>query len=111
MLRPIRTLALCCAATVAMAQAAQARLEPYMAEIIYMSADYCPDGYVQTLGQTLPIISNQGLFALMGTSFGGNGTTTFKLPLMRMASVHPTTRAVVEMKVCIALQGIFPTRD
>jgi microcystin-dependent protein len=42
--------------------------------------NWCPVGWLQAAGQTLSISSNSALFALLGTSFGGNGTTNFNLP-------------------------------
>jgi len=41
---------------------------------------YAPNGWAQCNGQILSIQQNQALFALLGTTFGGNGTTTFALP-------------------------------
>jgi microcystin-dependent protein len=54
--------------------------EPFLAEIRIMSFDFAPKGWAQCNGQFLPINQNQALFALLGTTFGGNGQTTFALP-------------------------------
>ena len=45
-----------------------------------MSFDFAPKGWAMCNGQFLPINQNQALFALLGTTFGGNGQTTFALP-------------------------------
>jgi microcystin-dependent protein len=45
-----------------------------------MSFNFAPKGWALCNGQTLPINQNQPLFALLGTTYGGNGQTTFALP-------------------------------
>ena len=57
--------------------------EPFLAEIRLMSFNFAPKGWAMCNGQFLPINQNQALFALLGTTFGGNGQTTFALPDMR----------------------------
>ena len=57
--------------------------EPFLAEIRLMSFDFAPKGWAMCNGQLLPINQNQALFALLGTTFGGNGQTTFALPDLR----------------------------
>jgi microcystin-dependent protein len=54
--------------------------EPFLAEIRIVSFNFAPKGWAFCDGQTLPINQNQALFALLGTTYGGNGTTTFALP-------------------------------
>lgn len=56
---------------------------PFMSEIQCFSFDFAPKGWAQCNGQILPINQNQPLFALLGTTFGGNGQTTFALPDLR----------------------------
>lgn len=53
---------------------------PYLAEIKIISWNYPPKGWAFCNGQTLAINQNQALFALLGTTYGGNGQTTFQLP-------------------------------
>lgn len=57
--------------------------EPFLAETRIMSFNFAPKGWAMCNGQFLPINQNQGLFALLGTTFGGNGMTTFALPDLR----------------------------
>lgn len=57
--------------------------EPFLSEIRIMSFDFAPKGWALCNGQLLPINQNQGLFSLLGTTFGGNGSTTFALPDLR----------------------------
>jgi microcystin-dependent protein len=54
--------------------------EPFLSEIRIMSFDFAPKGWAQCNGQLMPINQNQPLFSLLGTTFGGNGRTTFALP-------------------------------
>jgi microcystin-dependent protein len=57
--------------------------EPFLSEIRLMSFDFAPKGWAMCNGQLLPINQNQALFALLGTTYGGNGQTTFALPDLR----------------------------
>lgn len=57
--------------------------EPFLSEIKIMSFIYAPVGWALCNGQFLPINQNQALFALLGTTYGGNGQTTFALPDLR----------------------------
>jgi microcystin-dependent protein len=57
--------------------------EPFLSEIRIMSFNYAPRGWAFCNGQFLPINQNQALFSLLGTTFGGNGQTTFALPDLR----------------------------
>jgi microcystin-dependent protein len=60
-----------------------------MSEIRIMSFNFAPKGWALCNGQTLPINQNQALFSLMGTTYGGNGQTTFALPnLQGRAAMH-----------------------
>ena len=57
--------------------------EPFLSEIKIVSFNFPPKGWALCNGQTLPINQNQALFALLGTTYGGNGQTTFQLPNLR----------------------------
>jgi len=54
--------------------------EPFLAEIRVFSFSFAPKGWALCNGQFLPINQNQALFSLLGTTYGGNGQTTFALP-------------------------------
>jgi microcystin-dependent protein len=56
---------------------------PFLGQISIFSFNFAPKGWAQCNGQTLPINQNAALFALLGTTYGGNGTTTFALPNMQ----------------------------
>ncbi len=53
---------------------------PYLAEIRMVSFNFPPKGWAFCNGQLLPINQNQALFALLGTTYGGDGRVTFGLP-------------------------------
>jgi microcystin-dependent protein len=62
---------------------------PFLSEIRIVSFNFPPKGWALCNGQTLPINQNQALFALLGTTYGGNGQTTFNLPnLQGRSPVH-----------------------
>jgi microcystin-dependent protein len=54
--------------------------DQYLGEIRMIGFNFAPDGWALCNGQTLPISANNALFALLGTTYGGNGSTTFNLP-------------------------------
>src|SRR5689334_22364847 len=58
-------------------------MEGYIAEIRLFAADFSPKNWATCDGQTLSIAQNQALFSLLGTTYGGDGVTTFKLPDLR----------------------------
>lgn len=57
--------------------------EPFLAEVRMMSFVFAPKGWALCNGQLLPINQNQGLFSLLGTTFGGDGRVNFALPDLR----------------------------
>lgn len=63
--------------------------EPFLGEIRLMAFTFPPKGWAACNGQLLAINSNQALFSILGTTYGGNGTTTFALPNLQGAvAVH-----------------------
>lgn len=56
---------------------------PFLGEIKLVSFNFPPRGWAFCNGATLPINTNQALFSLLGTTYGGNGQTTFALPDLR----------------------------
>jgi microcystin-dependent protein len=57
--------------------------DPFLGEIKLVPYGFEPKGWAYCDGRELPINQNQALFALLGTSFGGNGRTSFRLPDLR----------------------------
>ncbi len=65
-------------------------MEPFLAQIIMFGGNFAPRGWAFCDGQLLPISSNQALFSLLGTTYGGDGRTTFALPDLRgRVAMHP----------------------
>jgi microcystin-dependent protein len=62
---------------------------PYLSEIRVFSFNFAPKGWAMCNGQLMPINQNQALFALLGTTYGGDGRQTFALPnLQGSAPMH-----------------------
>lgn len=54
--------------------------EPFIGEVKLFGFNFAPKGYATCQGQILSIAQNTALFSLLGTTYGGNGQTTFALP-------------------------------
>jgi microcystin-dependent protein len=68
--------------------------DPYIGEIKIVSFDFAPRSYAMCNGQLLPINQNQALFSILGTTYGGDGRTTFALPDLRgRVPIHWGTNA------------------
>jgi microcystin-dependent protein len=64
--------------------------DPFVAEIRIFGFQFAPRGWAFCNGQILPISQNTALFSLLGTTYGGNGQSTFALPNMQdSAPMHP----------------------
>ncbi|WP_420573821.1 phage tail protein [Kordia sp.] len=61
-------------------------MNPFLAQIVMFAGNFAPRGWALCNGQLLPIASNQALFSLLGTTYGGDGRTTFALPDLRSRS-------------------------
>ena len=63
--------------------------EPFLGEIRLVPYNFAPRGWARCDGQLLSIAQNTALFSLLGTTYGGNGQTTFALPDLRgRAALH-----------------------
>ena len=58
-------------------------MEAFIGQIIMFAGKYAPRGWSFCEGQILPIAGNSSLYSILGTTYGGNGTTTFALPDLR----------------------------
>jgi len=64
--------------------------DPFVAEIRIFPFNFAPTGWAMCNGQLLPISQNTALFSLLGTTYGGDGKSTFALPnLEDSAAMHP----------------------
>ena len=90
--------------------------EPFLSEIKVVSFNFPPKGWALCNGQFLPINQNQALFALLGTTYGGNGQTTFALPNLRgqvpihMGNGHTLGEAAGSSAVTVNIQQL-PTHQ
>ena len=76
--------------------------EPLMGTIFLFAGNFAPRGYAMCNGQTLPINQNAALFSILGTTYGGDGMTTFALPKLS---------APEGANYVIAINGVYPSRD
>ncbi|WP_435579782.1 phage tail protein [Gilvibacter sp.] len=58
-------------------------MDPFIGEIIMFAGNFAPRGWALCEGQLLPINTNTALFSILGTTYGGDGRTTFGLPDLR----------------------------
>ena len=67
-------------------------MAPYVGEIRLFGGNFAPNGWMFCAGQTLPISENETLFQLIGTTYGGDGESTFNLPdLQSRVPIHMGT--------------------
>ncbi len=125
-------------ATLTATAPAYAGTDPFIGEVMLTANNFCPRNWAEANGQLLQIGQYQALFALLGTTYGGDGRTTFALPDLRgRAPVHfvgayprpgvksgnlpaaspgpdaPSVRTTptLAMRYCVALVGVFPPRS
>lgn len=67
-------------------------MEPFIGQIVMFGGNFAPRGWALCNGQLLDIASNSALFSILGTTYGGDGRTTFGLPnLQSRVPMHPGT--------------------
>jgi len=96
--------------------------DAYLGEVTLFAGDYAPAGSVECLGYTMPIAQNPSLFSLLGTTYGGDGAKTFRLPDLRggVATGQRTSDTAglaegrdmftVPVTFVIAVEGTLPAR-
>jgi len=82
--------------------------DAFLGEIDTFAFTFCPVGWAPLNGQLLQISTNTALFSLLGTTYGGDGRTTFALPTGKPVFTLTPGAPVIQ---CIALQGVFPSRQ
>src|SRR5260370_22150408 len=82
---------------------------PFVGEVETFAFNFCPTGWLPLDGRLMPINQNQALFSLLGTTYGGDGKTTFALPLGK--PVFTLSSGSPQLTQCIAVQGIFPSQN
>jgi microcystin-dependent protein len=87
-------------------------MDPFLGEIRPFSFNFVPTGWMACAGQLLPIQQYSALFALLGTQFGGNGTSNFGLPNLQGRSVlgssssHPNGESAGSETVTLNVQQL-----
>lgn len=84
-------------------------MENYIGEICHFPYNFTPRGFHPCKGDLLPISAYQVLYSLIGTKFGGNATTNFKVPDLRGKSPLDENENDCHYFICIS--GIYPVRD
>ena len=110
-LRRIGTLARTACATVALLalsgfisdgpDAASADIMSYVGEIALVGFNFVPNGWAAADGSSLPISEHEALFNLIGTTFGGDGSSTFNLPKLDAPAQG--------MTYVVSLYGVYPS--
>jgi microcystin-dependent protein len=84
----------------------------YVGQIMIFAGNFCPSGWLATNGAVVPISSYQTLYELIGTTYGGDGASTFGLPKITVPkTARNGTLAPVKLSECIAYLGIFPSQN
>ena len=79
---------------------------PYVGQIKMFAGNFAPAGWALCNGQLLPISENEALFAILGTTYGGDGQTTFALPDLRgRVPMHTGTGAGLTPRVLGEMGG------
>jgi microcystin-dependent protein len=78
-------------------------MEPFIGQIQLFPYNFVPSGWALCDGQLMSISQNTALFALIGTTFGGDGKTNFALPKLKAPDA--------DVAYYIAVQGGFPSRE
>jgi microcystin-dependent protein len=79
----------------------------FLGEIKLLPYDWPPKGWAPCDGRLLAISTNQALFSLLGTTYGGNGTTTFALPDLRgRVPLHPNVSAGVPQGAFAGVENV-----
>ncbi len=84
-------------------------MEGTLSEIRLFAATFAPQNWAYCEGQLMSISAHTPLFALLGTTYGGDGRTTFALPDLRDA--EPASKGGGRPRYIICIAGSFPSRS
>ncbi len=96
---------------------AQVSAEDYLGDIKLTAVGFDQRGWVHCDGKELLISEHQSLFSLLGTGYGGDGRSTFKLPDLRKQeevfrkAANVSTHAPDHLRYVISIDGLFPPRN
>ena len=77
-------------------------------EIVLFAGNYAPRGWAACDGTMLDINSNQALYSILGTQYGGDGRTNFQLP--HLAPLTEVDGGTMPIRYIICLEGVYPAR-
>lgn len=87
-------------------------MEPFIGQLGYFAFNFAPRGWAIAAGQLLPINQNTALFSLLGTMYGGNGSTNFALPDLRgRVPVHMGGGSFTNQGMYVGTPTVTLTRD
>ncbi len=84
--------------------------DPFVAEIRAFGFNFPPKGWAYCDGQLLPISQNTPLFSLLGSNYGGNGTSNFALPNLQGSTVVGQGTSNLGTDYCVGEQRRHPRR-
>jgi len=82
-------------------------MDEYLGIVKLYAGNFAPRGWTYCDGQLLSLSQNTALFSLLGTTYGGDGISTFGLP--KLDSIKSGKDA--EIKYIICLEGMYPSRE
>ena len=82
-------------------------MNSFLGSLLLVPYNFAPQGWAFCQGQLMNISQNTALFSLIGTTYGGDGVTTFALPNLP----GPKDASGAALNWVIALEGIYPSRD
>ncbi|WP_188054356.1 phage tail protein [Sphingosinithalassobacter sp. CS137] len=92
-----------CAAIAALTVSAPALAQQsFLGEVLLVGSNFCPAGTMDADGRLLPIQQYSALFSLYGTTYGGDGATSFAIPKL--------TPPLAGMHYCVVVDGAYPPR-
>lgn len=87
--------------------------EDYLGSVGLFAGNFCPAGTLDADGRLVSIAENDVLFNLYGTTYGGDGETTFALPDMRGKAPVPVGLEGTDygLRYCVMISGIYPAQN
>jgi microcystin-dependent protein len=82
-------------------------VDQYLGSLLLVPYNFVPQYFAACNGQLIQIAQNSALFSLIGTTFGGNGTSDFALPNLP----GPKDASGGQLTWIIAIEGVFPSRN
>lgn len=104
-----RTLIFALAAVITSMSSGVASADPTMGTVATFAFGFCPRNWLPADGRLLSIQLNQALFSLYGTTYGGDGITTFGIPKVSM-NTAPGSTGSRKLTTCITVAGAYPSR-